>query len=297
MASQPRTMSWLISCLPIFFVILWSSAFISAKAILADSSAFASLSLRFAIVCFGFAAAYLFIKTKKWLTWREMQHAATTGILMHGIYLGGVFWALSHGMSATVAALIASLQPVLVALLARPLLAEKITVKQWFGIICGFCGAVFVIGWDIGGAIPISALVVCIGALIASVAGTFYQKRYGQDLPLIPANITQAFAATCLHLVLLYFLEVPFIHVTTSYILGMAWQILAVSFGAYVMLLILLQRGTANQTSSLLFLIAPVAAVQAWLVLGEQMTAIDVLGLCLASFGVYLATRKNHTSA
>ena len=72
----------------------------------------------------------------------------------------------------------------------------------------------------------------------------------------------------------------------------MAWQILAVSFGAYVMLLILLQRGTANQTSSLLFLIAPVAAVQAWLVLGEQMTAIDVLGLCLASFGVYLATRK-----
>ena len=101
-------------------------------------------------------------------------------------------------------------------------------------------------------AIPILALMVCIGALIASVAGTFV-KRYGQDLPLIRKYHTSICATA--YLVFLYFLEVPFIHVTTSYILGMAWQILAVSFGAYVML-ILLQRGTANQTSNLLFLIA-----------------------------------------
>ena len=279
--------------LPIAFVILWASAFISAKAILADASAFAALTLRFSLVAFGFCLAYIIISRKKWLSLRQMQHAAIAGILLHGFYLGGVFWALSHGMPATVAALIASLQPVIVALLAGPLLRERITSLQWTGIALGFVGAVFVIGWDIGSAIPLGALLVCIGALMSSVIGTFYQKRFGQDLPLIPANIIQAIAATLLHLSLLSLFEVPFINFTPNFIIGMSWQILAVSFGAYVMLLILLQRGTANQTSSLLFLVAPVAALQAFIVLGEKMTTLDITGLILASIGVFLATKTD----
>lgn len=283
--------------LPIAFVILWASAFISAKAILADASAFAALSLRFSLVAFGFCLAYLIIARNKWLSVRQMQHAAMAGILLHGFYLGGVFWALSHGMPATVAALIASLQPVVVALLAGPLLKERITSIQWSGIALGFSGAVLVIGWDIGEAIPIGALLICIGALMSSVMGTFYQKRFGQDLPLIPANIIQAIAATLLHLSLLLLFETPYIDFTPNFIIGMSWQILAVSFGAYVMLLILLQRGTANQTSSLLFLVAPVAALQALFVLGEQMTSLDITGLILASIGVFLATKTQTTAA
>ena len=85
----------------------------------------------------------------------------------------------------------------------------------------------------------------------------------------------------------------PFINFTPNFIIGMSWQILAVSFGAYVMLLILLQRGTANQTSSLLFLVAPVAALQAFIVLGEKMTPLDITGLILASIGVFLATKTD----
>ena len=282
--------------LPIAFVILWASAFISAKAILADASAFSALSLRFSLVAFGFCLAYAIMRGKKWLTFRQMQHAALTGILLHGFYLGGVFWALSHGMPATVAALIASLQPVIVALLAGPILSERISAIQWCGIALGFSGAVLVIGWDIGDVIPLGALLVCIAALMSSVIGTFYQKRFGQDLPLIPANIVQAVAATLLHLTLLSLFETPYIDFTPNFIIGMSWQILAVSFGAYVMLLILLQRGTANQTSSLLFLVAPVAALQALFVLGEQMTTFDITGLIIASIGVYLATRQRRQS-
>ena len=283
--------------LPIAFVILWASAFISAKAILADASAFAALSLRFSLVALGFCLAYAIIRGKKWLTFRQMQHAAITGILLHGFYLGGVFWALSHGMPATVAALIASLQPVIVALLAGPILSERISAIQWCGIALGFAGAVLVIGWDIGDVIPLGAMLICVAALMSSVIGTFYQKRFGQDLPLIPANIVQAVAATLLHLTLLSLFETPSIDFTPNFIIGMSWQILAVSFGAYVMLLILLQRGTANQTSSLLFLVAPVAALQALFVLGEQMTALDITGLITASIGVYLATRQRRSSA
>ena len=286
----------LISFLPITFVVIWSSAFISAKAIIADATPFAALSLRFAIVASSFALFYLILQTRRraspWLSVKQIGHAAIIGLLFHGFYLGGVFWALSHGLSATLSALIASLQPIFVALLAGPLLAEQISQRQWVGIVMGFLGAVMVIGFDIGGAIPIGALLICIGALCSSIIGTFYQKHFGQNLPLIPSNIIQAFAATLLHLLLISLLETPSIAFTTNFITAMAWQVLAVSFGAYVMLMVLLKRGTANQTSSLLFLVAPVAAIQAWLVLGEVMSAIDIAGLCLASCGVYMATRQ-----
>ncbi len=278
------------------FIILWSSAFISAKAIMADGTAFASLALRFAIVAGGFGCAALIIhwrtRPSRFLTLSETCHAAIAGCLLHGFYLGGVFWALSHGMQATLAALIISLQPVFTALLAGPLLGERITARNWLGILLGFMGALLVIGFDIGGAIPVPALLICCGALLAAITGTLYQKQFGQDMPLIPMNMVQAGAAMILHLILLALFEVPSITLTTSYIVGMAWQIGAVSFGAYVMFMILLSRGSSQQTSSLLFLIAPVAAVQGWIILGETLTMQDMIGLGIASAGVYLATRR-----
>lgn len=281
------------SIMPIIFVFLWASAFISAKAIMADGTAFASLALRFGIVGIGFLiATWLFARAKK-MTSLQIIHAAITGIFLHGFYLGGVFWALSHGMPATISALIISLQPVFTALLAGPFLGERITIRQWGGIALGFTGTIIVIGFDFGNSIPLTGVIVCFLALAAAIAGTLYQKRFGQDLPLLPANMIQAFAAVALHLALLALFEVPAITFTNQFLLGMAWQVFAVSFGAYVMLLILLARGTANQTSSLLFLIAPVAALQGYVVLGEVVTSIDIIGLALASCGVYIATRQS----
>lgn len=283
------------------FIILWSSAFISAKAIMADGTAFASLALRFAIVAGGFGCAALIMhwrtRPSRFLTLSETCHAAIAGCLLHGFYLGGVFWALSHGMQATIAALIISLQPVFTALLAGPLLKEQITALQWIGIILGFVGTLIVIGFDIGKTIPIAGLIICFLALAAAITGTLYQKKYGQNIPLLPANKIQAFAAALLHLILLSLFETPSISLTSNFIIGMSWQIFAVSFAAYIMLLILLARGTASQTSSLLFLIAPVAAVQGWAILGEHLSQTDIAGLFLASIGVFLATRQKRAKA
>ena len=265
---------------------------------MADATAFAALALRFGIVGIGFWLISIILSKNHKLSRTQLFHSAIAGMLLHGFYLGGVFWALSHGMQATIAALIISLQPVFTALLAGPLLKEKIRPWQWLGIILGFMGAVLVIGFDVGTTIPLTALIVCFMALAAAITGTLYQKKFGQNIPLLAANKVQALAAAMLHLILLSLFEEPFIAFTPNFILGMSWQIIAVSFGAYVMLLILLARGTASQTTSLLFLIAPVAAVQGWIILGEQMTALDILGLCLASIGVYLATRqKTKTSS
>ena len=285
------------SLLSIAFIFLWSSAFISAKAIMADATAFAALALRFGIVGMGFWLISLFFSKTQQLSRQAFFHSAITGMLLHGFYLGGVFWALSHGMQATIAALIISLQPVFTALLAGPLLKEHISPLQWIGIALGFAGTLLVIGFDIGTTIPVAGLIVCCCALAAAIAGTLYQKRFGQNIPLLQANKVQAFAATFLHLILLSLFETPAMNITTQFVIGMSWQILAVSFAAYVMLLILLARGTASQTSSLLFLIAPVAAVQGWIILGEQMSLLDIGGLALASFGVYLATRQKMLEA
>lgn len=290
------TRSFIISLLPLTFVVLWASAFVSAKAIMADATAFAALSLRFVIVTSIFMFIFLSIRQKQWLTFRQIGHAAVSGLCLHGFYLGGVFWALSHGLSATLAALIASLQPIFVALLAGPLLKERISRMQWSGIAMGFTGAVIVIGFDIGKTIPLVALCICILALGAAITGTLYQKRFGQDVPLIAGNLVQAFAASLWHLMMMTFIEVPSISFTSQFIIGMSWQILAVSLGAYVMLLILLKRGTAHQTSSLLFLTAPVAAIQAWLILSETLTLTDITGLIVASIGVFLATRAGSTN-
>lgn len=264
---------------------------------MADATAFASLALRFGIVGCGFWAISLIIAKNNQLSRNAFFHSAITGMLLHGFYLGGVFWALSHGMQATIAALIISLQPVFTALLAGPFLKEKIRAIQWIGIILGFIGTLLVIGFDIGKTIPVTGLIVCFFALMAAIAGTLYQKKYGQDIPLLAANKVQAFAAAILHLILLSLFETPSMSLTTNFIIGMSWQIFAVSFAAYVMYLILLARGTASQTSSLLFLIAPVAAVQGWVILGEQISQLDIIGLILASCGVYLATRQRRPRA
>ena len=112
-------------------------------------------------------------------------------------------------MQATIAALIISLQPVFTALLAGPLLKEHNSSIQWIGIILGFIGTLLVIGFDIGKTIPVAGLIVCILALMAAIAGTLYQKKYGQNIPLLTANKVQAFAAAFLHLILLSLFETP----------------------------------------------------------------------------------------
>jgi drug/metabolite transporter (DMT)-like permease len=72
----------------------------------------------------------------------------------------------------------------------------------------------------------------------------------------------------------------------------MSWQIIFVSFGAFTILQYLINTGTASRTATLFFLVPPVSVVMAWLFLNEQMNIIDILGLVIATIGVYIATRK-----
>jgi drug/metabolite transporter (DMT)-like permease len=280
---------------PIVFVILWSSAFISSKVIVDNASPFAALSLRFFIVSIGFFIFAMLQNTKIIHDSTKTLEAIFSGILFHGLYLGGVFYAISIGMPASVAALIVSMQPVLTNIFAGPILNESVTWKQWVGIIFGFTGSFLVLGFDIGGTIPIIGVIASILALIAATTATLWQKKISTKLPLAINNFYQAVGASIFLLLVMIFFENSFIFFNLNFFISMSWQIIVISFGAFTILMYLIKIGTASRTSNLFFLVPSISALMAWLVLDEIITPYDVIGLFISSFGVFIATRKNNS--
>lgn len=286
----------MIRSFPFLFVILWSSAFITSKIIVQDASPFASLAFRFAVVTAGFFCFAAILKESLLASRKDMLEAAGTGILFHGLYLGGVFFAISKGMPAGLSALIVSLQPVLTGALAGPVLGEQVTWRQWLGIALGFGGAALVLGLDVGGELPLIGLIATAISLLAVTAGTLWQKRLSGRLPLSVSNMYQALAACLFHVMVMLAIEEPFLAFTPSFMMAMGWQILAVSFGAFTILMYLIKAGSASQTATLFFLVPPVSAVMGWLFVNEQLTATDITGLIIATVGVYVATRPQSDS-
>jgi drug/metabolite transporter (DMT)-like permease len=277
---------------PFLFVFFWSSAFVSGQIIVQSASPFASLSFRFIIVALGFIIFAKIFNEKIFVKKSLIYQSAITGILFHGFYLGGVFFSYSVGLSATLSALIVGLQPVLTNILSGPVLKEKVTITQWVGILLGLIGTILVIGLDIGKSIPILGIIASIVALIGATTATIWQKKFTNKLSLSVNNFYQAVAAAIFLFLASLMFEVSYINFTTSFILSMSWQIIMVSFGAFTILMYLIKIGTASKTSNLFFLVPPTTAVMAWLVLGEDLYRNDLIGLIIASIGVFIATRK-----
>ena len=277
---------------PIVFIILWSSAFITSKPITVDASPFAALCFRFTFVTIGFALFSIITNQKLFTDFNKILKAMISGILFHGLYLGGVFYSISKGFPVGITALIVCLQPILTAILAGPLLNEVVTWRQWIGIILGFLGTLIVLGFDGGKELPVVGIVASFIALAAVTAGTLWQKTLSEDLPLSVSNTYQAFSASCFHLIVALALGDWFINLTLGFMLSMGWQILAVSFGAFTILMYLIKNDSASKTATLFFLVPPVSVFMAWIFINENITIADFIGLLIATLGVYISTRK-----
>ena len=277
---------------PIVFIILWSSAFITSKPITVDASPFAALCFRFTFVTIGFALYSIITNQKLFTDFNKILKAMISGILFHGLYLGGVFYSISKGFPVGITALIVCLQPILTAILAGPLLNEVVTWRQWIGIILGFLGTLIVLGFDGGKELPVVGIVASFIALAAVTAGTLWQKTLSEDLPLSVSNTYQAFSASCFHLIVALALGDWFINLTLGFVLSMGWQILAVSFGAFTILMYLIKNDSASKTATLFFLVPPVSVFMAWIFINENITIADFIGLLIATLGVYISTRK-----
>jgi len=282
----------MIKLLPFIFVILWSSAFITTKPITDHSDPFAALAFRFLIVAFGFFIFSVYKKHRIIIKKKFLLESLSTGILFHGIYLGGVFFSISRGLPTGIAALIVTLQPILTNILAGPFLNEKIKLKQWLGVLLGFIGASLVLGFDIGSNLPTIGIVSAFVSLIAVTAATLWQKKLSNNLPLSVNNMYQAIGGCLFNVLLILTIAKPFINFSMTFAIAMSHQIFLISFGAFTILMYLIKNNSASKTVTLFFLVPPTSAFMAFFFLNENLSNIDILGFLIVSLGVFIATRK-----
>ena len=277
---------------PFIFVLLWSSAFITTKPIIDNSDPFAALAFRFFFVAIGFYLFSVYSKNSIFINKKNLVESIISGMLFHGLYLGGVFYSISIGMPTGIAALIVTLQPILTNALSGPILGEKVTIKQWLGVLLGFIGAALVLGLDVGSDIPKQGLIATIIALIAITTSTIWQKKLSNNLPLPISNMYQAIGGCSFHILIIIFFVEPYIDFSKTFIIAMSHQIFLVSFGAFTILMYLIKKNSASKTVSIFFLIPATSAFMAWLFLNENLTNLDLFGFFITSIGVYIATRN-----
>ena len=278
---------------PLIFIILWSSAFITTKPIVDYSDPFSALAFRFLLVTFGFFLFSIFKKQKILVPKKNAFESIFSGVLFHGLYLGGVFFSISKGLPTGIAALIVTLNPVLTNALAGPLLKEKVTLKQWIGVILGFLGAIIVLGFDVGSGLPTIGIIAVFISLLAVTSATLWQKKLSNNLSLPVSNMYQAIGGFIFHLIIVLFLAKPYIDFSPTFIIAMSHQILLVSFGAFTILMYLIKHNSASKTVSIFFLIPATSAFIAWVFLNETLSIYDIFGFTIASIGVFIATREN----
>ena len=243
----------MVRIFPVIFILLWSSAFITTKPIIDSSDPFTALAFRFFFVAIGFYLFSIYSRQSIIVNQKNLIESVFSGVLFHGFYLGGVFYSISIGMPTGIAALIVTLQPVLTNALSGPILGEKVTIKQWVGVLLGFVGAALVLGLDVGSDIPLLGVIATIVALIAITTSTIWQKKLSNNLPLSVSNFYQAVGGCFFHiLIILVFIE-PYIDFSKTFIIAMSHQVILVSFGAFTILMYLIKKNSASKTVSIFF--------------------------------------------
>lgn len=282
---------------PIVFVILWSTGWIVAgfAALYADPIWFLFLRFTLAALVIGMIAVAMGAPWPS--SGRETGHAMVSGLLLHTLYLGGVWWAVRNGVPSGVSGIMAGLQPVLTALLAPAILGERITPRQMAGVALGFLGIVLVLAPKLVGVSPaafdaiVTPLVVNLLAMGAVTAGTFYQKRFVSGGDMRTTTFWQYVAASLGMLPLLALFGSVEAEWNRTLVLTMAWSVLALSVGGIGLFLYLIRRGEVSRAAAYIYLVPAVSALMAFLFFGETLTPVQLAGMGVTAAGVWLATR------
>lgn len=280
---------------PLLFVVLWSTGFIGAKFGLPDAEPLTFLSLRYAAVI-GLMGTMAVVFDAPWPQERRFWlHIAVSGLLVHGVYLSGVFIAISHGLPAGITALVVGLQPLVTAAGSRVLLHERIRPAQWMGLILGFVGVSLVVAQKAtlaAGDALLTMLLPAVIALLGITAGTLYQKRFCPWFDFRTGSLIQFIPCLTVTATLAYMTETMRVHWSDSLIFALAWLVLVLSVGAVSLLNSLIQRGSAVQVASLFYLTPATTTLIAWWLFGESVGAIALAGMALAAVGVWLARQS-----
>jgi len=280
-----------IAAAPLLFVLMWSTGFIGARYGLPYIEPMTFLAVRMMFVVLVLAVIAL-VARARWPRGAEIGHSVVAGSLVHGVYLGGVFTAISQGVPAGISALIPGLQPILTSTIANRFMGEKVTRLQWVGLVLGLIGVALVLhdrgvtgsgswlGWG-----------ASLMSLLGITFGTLYQKRYCGGIDWRAGNLVQYVAAGAWFWFAAAAFETREIHWNGELIFAMAWLVLVLSIGAVTLMYWLIRRSAATGFASLFYLVPAVTALFAYLLFGEKLDTLSVAGMVICAAGVFLVSR------
>ncbi|GAC1605505.1 MAG: DMT family transporter [Myxococcales bacterium] len=289
---RDRTRGALGTALAILYVFLWASAFVPSRVVSTSAPPLWILVVRFflagGLLLAGARAAGIRFPSGL-RTWAEL---ALLGLCGNALYLGLTYLALRH-LSSGMGAIIASTNPLLLALLAPRLLGEKLTLRKLIGMVLGFSGVLIAMHARAGTqAARAQDVLLTLGAVVASVASTIVFKRMrGRPHPLM-INAVQLACAGLFVLPAAILLEGPPHLVFTPRIgLALLWLVAVMSIGASLLWFWLLRHGDASRVSAFYFLTPVFGLLLGAVLLHERIAPLDLIGLAVIVLGLTLVTR------
>ncbi|MDK9701503.1 MAG: DMT family transporter [Sulfuritalea sp.] len=276
---------------PLLFVVLWSTGFIGAKLGLPHAEPLTFLLIRYLLVLSLMTLVALATRAPWPRDPRQWFHIGVAGLLVHAVYLGGVFMSISKGLPAGVASLVVGIQPLLTAVGAGWLLKEAVLARQWFGLVLGFVGVAMVVSGKLGSGFGLDALWPALAALAGITVGTLYQKRFCHAFDWRTGAIAQFLPTAVATAIVVSVTENFRVEWAPDFIFALAWLVLVLSVGAISLLNMLIRRGSAVNMASLFYLVPPCTALIAWLLFDERLAGMALVGMALAVWGVYLARK------
>ncbi|KIZ37674.1 MULTISPECIES: DMT family transporter [Rhodopseudomonas] len=275
---------------PAIFVVLWSTGFVGTKYALSGAEPLTYLAIRM-IVVVALMAIIAAIARPRWPGLAGLGHSVVAGILVHGIYLAGTAIAIAHSIPAGLSALIPGLQPILTSTLANRWLGERVTPRQWAGLLLGLGGAVMIVhnrsisgdagwGWLASGC-----------SLVSITIGTLYQKRYCSGIDWRAGNVVQYLAALAFFAAGAWLFETRQVDWTTEFVLSVMWLAVVLSIGSIGLLYWLLRRHASSHVASLFYLVPAVTAAMAYVLFDEKLDAISIAGMVTCAAAVLLVLR------
>lgn len=281
---------------PALFVLLWSTGWVVAKyaGLFADPLTFLVLRYSAAVLLFYLVCRIAGVAWPK--SRAAILHAIISGMFLHGLYLGMVWWAIGQGVPAALSGIIAGLQPLMTGIAAALLVGEALTGGQRLGLVLGFAGIAIAVLPNVlaldSGSIPLHAVAINVLAMACVTVGTIYQKRFLREGDLRAVATLQYVGALIVTVPAALVLEDLRVDWGVELFAALAWSVLGISMGAVALLLYLIRRGDVSKAASLIYLVPPLAALEAALMFGERLTLPMIIGTAVVVIGVYLTNRK-----
>jgi drug/metabolite transporter (DMT)-like permease len=282
----------LIRMVPFAFVLLWSSSFIASRAGLRHLSPLLFVAVRMVLAATVLLAVMLVLRRSWRVLAERWVHCAVAGVLTNSLLLMTAHYAMVHVGAAQIA-LVQTLNPLLTALLAWPLLGERLGPLQWLGLLLGAAGVVLIVGLAATTSkLELNGLLLTAAGVVGLCGGTLYFSRFCRGVPILEGTTVQLLAAAAACVAATVVLETPHADWTTSTIIAVLWNAGAVSLGGMGLYYLMLVRGTAARVTANFYLVPGTAALLAWALLDERLPVLTVVGLAVSSTGCWMVSRR-----